>query len=300
MAEKKISLPLRSGNQERKLKSSVVNAFVAGAFSGTCSTILFQPLDLVKTRLQSQTYGMEKGLKTVGMFNTFTSVVRTNQLRGLWRGLVPSLTRTVPGVGMYFCSLHSLKKSLFSEKEPKAWQTVLLGATARTISGIATLPVTVVKTRYESGQFQYRSVLQALSSIWKTEGGRGLYSGLAATIVRDAPFSGLYLMFFTETKKLVRNGLGKEQLTPSQTFICGVIGGCLASVVTQPADVVKTKVQLYPMLYSGNTDAVISIVKSDGITGMFRGVVPRTLRRTLMAAMAWTVYEEIMRRLSIK
>ena len=26
---------------------------------------------------------------------------------------------------------------------------------------------------------------------------------------------------------------------------------------------------------------------------MFRGVVPRTLRRTLMAAMAWTVYEEV-------
>lgn len=43
--------------------------------------------------------------------------------------------------------------------------------------------------------------------------------------------------------------------------MCGVVGGCLASVVTQPADVVKTKVQLYPMLYSGNTDAVISIVK---------------------------------------
>lgn len=26
---------------------------------------------------------------------------------------------------------------------------------------------------------------------------------------------------------------------------------------------------------------------------MFRGVVPRTLRRTLMAAMAWTVFEEV-------
>lgn len=31
---------------------SLGKAFVAGALSGTCSTLLFQPFDLVKTRLQ--------------------------------------------------------------------------------------------------------------------------------------------------------------------------------------------------------------------------------------------------------
>ena len=35
------------------LQSPVVKSFLAGSFSGTCSTIIFQPLDLVKTRLQS-------------------------------------------------------------------------------------------------------------------------------------------------------------------------------------------------------------------------------------------------------
>lgn len=33
--------------------SPVFKAFLAGSFSGTFSTILFQPLDLVKTRLQN-------------------------------------------------------------------------------------------------------------------------------------------------------------------------------------------------------------------------------------------------------
>ena len=32
--------------------SSLGKAFIAGALSGTCSTLLFQPFDLVKTRLQ--------------------------------------------------------------------------------------------------------------------------------------------------------------------------------------------------------------------------------------------------------
>ena len=34
------------------LQTSLVKAFIAGSLSGTCSTLLFQPFDLVKTRLQ--------------------------------------------------------------------------------------------------------------------------------------------------------------------------------------------------------------------------------------------------------
>lgn len=64
----------------------------------------------------------------------------------------------------------------------------------------------VIVVNLQSGRFQYRSMLHALTSIYKTEGKRGLYSGLVATVLRDAPFSGLYLMFYTEAKKLARSG----------------------------------------------------------------------------------------------
>lgn len=37
-----------------------------------------------------------------------------------------------------------------------------------------------------------------------------------------------------------------------------------------------------------------------GLVGFFRGGVPRALRRTLMAAMAWTVYEQMMEKMGLK
>lgn len=37
-----------------------------------------------------------------------------------------------------------------------------------------------------------------------------------------------------------------------------------------------------------------------GLRGFFQGSVPRTLRRTLVAAMAWTVYEEMMAKMGLK
>jgi hypothetical protein len=40
--------------------------------------------------------------------------------------------------------------------------------------------------------------------------------------------------------------------------------------------------------------------QENGLRGFFRGAVPRSLRRTLMAAMAWTVYEQLMARMGLK
>lgn len=60
---------------------------------------------------------------------------------------------------------------------------------------------------HQSGMFQYGGVMKALRSIYLSEGTRGLYSGLLATLVRDAPFSGLYLLFYCNSKKFVPMGM---------------------------------------------------------------------------------------------
>ncbi|XP_067670834.1 mitochondrial glycine transporter B-like [Haliotis asinina] len=275
--------------------SPVVKSFVAGSLSGTCSTLLFQPLDLVKTRVQlSINFG-----KTQGIVSVLTHVIEKDRLVGLWRGVVPSITRCVPGVGIYFASLHWLRTN-FGTTDPHPMESLLLGATARSVAAVAVLPFTVIKTRYESGSFQYSSMSRALVITHQKEGLKGLYCGLGPTLMRDVPFSSLYLMFYTQLKKTLPEDMLQEKSLPLFHFMCGIMAGTMASVVTQPADVIKTHAQLNPAMYDNIRACALHVYQKDGLVGFWRGIIPRTLRRTLMAAMAWTIYEEAMRHFSLK
>ncbi|KAM4021708.1 mitochondrial glycine transporter-like [Anomaloglossus baeobatrachus] len=82
--------PLVSGNRVTPLTymHPVVKAFVCGSLSGTCSTLLFQPLDLVKTRLQAQQIAASRGSR-VGMLKLFVTVIRNENILGLWKGVSP-------------------------------------------------------------------------------------------------------------------------------------------------------------------------------------------------------------------
>jgi len=270
----------------------VMKAFLAGSLSGTCSTLLFQPLDLVKTRVQQTGPG-------TSLVRVISSVVSQDSVRGLWRGLVPSLVRTVPGVGLYFSSMHQMKTSL-CDGRPTALQSALIGSSARALAGSVMIPFTVIKTRFESRAFHYSSTAHALISILRTEGLRGLTRGLGPTLVRDVPFSGLYLMFYEQLKTWVPEEVSSTQGSAAVHFSCGLMAGLLASLVTQPADVVKTRLQLSSGSGLRLSGAVLQIYSDRGLGGFTTGLVPRSLRRTLMAALAWTVYENMIRSIGLK
>ena len=85
----------------------------------------------------------------------------------------------------------------------------------------------------------------------------------------------------------------EDQLPSCYSFPCGVLAGVLASVTTQPADVVKTRMQLQPQAYPSVISTIAVVVRNNGLRGLLVGLAPRATRRTLMAAFTWTFYEEV-------
>ena len=130
-------------------------------------------------------------------------------------------------------------------------------------------------------------MLGAVKTILRLEGGRGLVAGLVPTILRDAPYSALYLMFYNKLKAVTA---GEEPSGSLTHFSCGLLAGALATLLVQPADVVKTELQLRQERV-GHWRVIRQIYSDRAVGGFFVGLGPRVVRKSLMSALAWSVYE---------
>ena len=152
------------------------------------------------------------------------------------------------------------------------------------------LPVTVVKARYESGQYHYSSLTRALKDAYAKNG----WVGIAPTVFRDSLFSGIYLACYTELRNAdYSTRVDRTSLRSSSTvnFFNGVISGFIASVITNPIDVLKTNIQAGSTGETSMFRMATNIRGQNGYIRFLDGVVPRTIRRTLLSATTWTIYE---------
>lgn len=169
------------------------------------------------------------------------------------------------------------------------------------------MPVTVLKVRYESDYYAYRSLLGAGRDIVRTEGVKGLFTGFGATAVRDAPYAGIYVLFYEQFKRNLSGIVGNHSSSSSSdsklpvssstiNFASGAFAAGLATAITNPFDAVKTRLQLRPEKYRNMVRAVSLMVREDGVRSLLSGLGLRMARKALSSALAWTVYEELILR----
>ncbi|KAL2173368.1 mitochondrial carrier domain-containing protein [Thermothelomyces heterothallicus CBS 202.75] len=335
--------------------------FAAGLGSGVLSAVLLQPIDLLKTRVQqSGAHSLSAAIADIR--------AAPRLLPALWRGAVPSALRTGFGSAIYFTSLNAIRQTVArlsppssptttttnyratsssssssSSSLPKLSNTsnLLAGAVARCFAGFILMPLTVLKVRYESTLYSYTSLASAARDIAAREGPRGFFAGYGATAVRDAPYAGLYVLFYEQSKKRLSSlfpphdrdddargreaplgGIGiqgrdgrrkkEEEVVEEETtgagagmgvsraaainFASGVLSAVVCSVVSNPFDAVKTRIQLQPGRYRNMAQGARRMVAEDGLRALWDGLALRMSRKALSSALAWTVYEELIRR----
>lgn len=199
---------------------------------------------------------------------------------------------------------------------------LLAGAVARTFAGMILMPLTVIKVRYESNLYSYRSIASAARDIYAHEGARGFFSGFGATAMRDAPYAGLYVLFYEQSKKRLsrlygggasttndddgqttkkNEETGRMHVSTAATinFSSGVIAGAACSAISNPFDAVKTRIQLQPGVYRNMFHAAHRMVTTEGVRSLLDGLALRMGRKAISSALAWTVYEELVRRAEV-
>ncbi|KAI9637615.1 mitochondrial carrier domain-containing protein [Dioszegia hungarica] len=309
----------------------------SGGASGLASAITLQPLDLLKTRLQQAYATEAKGAKRRKLSQVVSGVLRDDGIQGLWRGTTPTVVRNVPGVAMYFYSLSAIRgylttipffaipltqptgqpptavAALPASSVPAAAPispasntalvklspqgNLIAGAIGRTGVGFILNPVTVLKARFESGQYkEYKSLFSAFKSLLRQNGVRGLFQGFTATAARDAPYAGMYLVFYEKGKDLAGRLVKPEWGIPyaAQHSVSGALAAILATTITSPADVVKTRMQVNFTNHPTIRIAISKIYADRGLAGFFSGSSLRVSRKAASSAIAWTVYEGLL------
>lgn len=304
--------------------------FVAGLSTGAVSAAILQPADLLKTRIQQS--------DSTSLVSTFRDIAKGhNSLRQLWRGTTPSVIRTGVGSALYFSILDALRHNVarsnvlpvagaiegptntieFSSLSvPKLSNLANLttGAVARVSAGFIMTPITVIKVRYESNLYSYSSIISAASSISRIEGLRGFFSGFGATALRDAPYAGLYVLFYEQIKdrlsKLQEISYVDEApavkseksvgIAAAINFASGIVAACLATTITNPFDAIKTRLQLMPDRYRTIVKAGPQMVREGGLRSLFDGLGLRIGRKAISSALTWTLYEELVRRADVR
>lgn len=170
------------------LATPVAISLLSGGFAGMCAMTVCFPLESVRTRMAQLS-----DRDTAGLVGYTVSVVRTEGVSSLFRGLTPSLVSVMPYFAMRFGIYDILKRQQErrSDGKPSAAATAACGMLAGLIASASTFPMEVVRRRAMVGSGE-RNLFVAMARIAKQEGVRqGLYKGYGINIIKVAPSAGI-------------------------------------------------------------------------------------------------------------
>lgn len=274
----------------------------AGSLSGAFTNTLLHPLDTVKTVRQTNPGSFR------GIFPTMFSILRTRGPAGLYLGIIPTLAGSSVSTALYF-GMYELAKQKLSSNFPRAWQkrrtrvpmTAVSAACGNVASSIVFVPKEVVKQRlqYSGQKGMYITVGRTVHELFTKGGGiPAFYRGYKATLLRNIPSAMIRFAAYEELKMIIKriaekgNKNNNNKLEAHHLVLAGSMAGALSSACTTPMDVVKTRLAT-GIIAPGTSlpSAFSTIIKRDGVPGLFVGIRPRMLWSALFAAVGFTSYE---------
>lgn len=220
----------RTGQQQL----GAVSHLTCAAAAGTFVSILTNPIWVVKTRLQVQSRRQSIGIKNdfhgsngrpaivpyAGFLDCLVQISRKEGIRGLYKGLLPSLflvshgaiqfmayedlKQRIPAVRSVLTSVLSPHQHQHQVPLPTAssFDIAACGALSKLIATLATYPSQVLRSRLQQRMdiraLRYAGVIDTFRQTLSREGIRGCYKGLLPHVLRVMPQSAItFLMYET-------------------------------------------------------------------------------------------------------
>ena len=237
----------------------------------------------------------------LGTFATLREIIRTEGVRGMYRGVSAPMVAVAPIWATSFWGFDTGVRLVryFAGMSPDARLNVLQLCIAGGFSALPTALVMVPcerikcilqtqqvqqqnqppgkKQQQTKNKMKYNGFVDCATQLYVESGIWGLYKGTALTLMRDVPGNMVYFGVYEVVKASLGNA---NAVNPAAAaLLAGAAAGVSFWPVVLPMDCLKSRYQTAPSgKYNNIGDVYTELVREEGVGGFFRGIRPAMVR----------------------
>ena len=264
---------------------------LSGMAFGLVSPLASQPFDTLKTKMQAESRFASQSMGSVAR-----QVVRAEGIAGLFRGIVPIVASTGVQKSALFSANAGARRACetsgiaaltapipFTSLPPSVIVGGVAAGTARTL---VETPFELAKVRFQTG-----GGVRAATGLLSLGQVAELYTGAAATWARGTVMLTTFFCLCDYSERAAPQLMARPLLGG---FLKGGVCATVAWAIAWPLEVAKNKVQgAEGALYKGRSTLAIvrQVAATDGLRGLYRGILPGALRSFVANGAGMAVYQ---------
>ncbi|TIA69992.1 hypothetical protein E3P81_03647 [Wallemia ichthyophaga] len=236
-----------------------LNIAAAGSLAALTVDLLVYPMDTLKVRIQSTSSA------------TLFSVSKSH----LYAGVGPVILATIPSAAVFFTTYEHMTGVFNTRTNLSSPATQILASNLAECASCAVLaPAELIKQNAQVGG----DTKTLTKRLLRRDNLKSLFPGYRALVLRNTPIVTVQWPIYEHLRAM----LGERNLPRAKSaFLAASAAATIASIATNPIDVIKTRIMIQNEQSGGVWSTSKSVMANEGVRGLFRGCL---LRSTWAAA----------------
>lgn len=280
--------------------------FILGGTSGAIAKTVSAPLERVKLLLQTQySNPVLAGKNYQGFWDCTVRVWREEGFLAYWKGNWANVIRYFPTTAFNFATKDFFNRTFNKfdvKKEPRKFllANIISGGMAGVCSTVFVYPLDFARTRMgidvgRTGTTQFNGLWHCLSSIFKSDGIRGIYQGVGISLFSIFCYRGMYFGLW-DTVKSWDTDYAKRSF--GYKFLVAQIITTGSETINYPLDTVRRRLMMNAgrteKIYNNSWDCIKKIYSQEGAVGFYKGCMSNAIR-SVSSSLVLVLYDELMK-----
>ena len=248
-----------------QIVANVVSSAIGGMVHACVEQPVTTPIEATITQMQ---------LNGKGFFSNFRQLANMGIVNGLYRAFPAAMIGAAPKAVVHYGFLNYWINFHVSDGDIRSatkFQSAMIGASTGASEVLFTTPLNFVKFRMQAPEWGYTGVVDAVSTIYRTEGIGAFWKGIEAVFVRNT----ICMLGMVYGYKEIESRIPADVQT-SRHFIAGAVGGVVGSFLSYPFEMLRAAKM--------HNRSFMEEMVAQGPKRLFNGWLPGAFRLVLTSA----------------